>query len=282
MRISKELKLKLMNQKVDMDIVELLEHILEVGKGQCVAWCSFDSEYGWTISEEEYVMVRLGNKYVIICIQSETDFYELPICMCSNVEEILSFLQYQMKEYNQMEGTKFEIADNIEEIKDDIPDRAKSICKILDEYFALEQEEDENKQILYPIKPSEIILSLANGVGLRPENPKGFVIDTNDIVYIRNGSIRFGPIGGDERYFSEYLGTTLDCLGVKWEKQRFLLTHENFRELQDRATAEEFLHMFKTSTERLEEYDYNFKLDALNRDKEEIEKQIEKLKKRKP
>ena len=184
--------------------------------------------------------------------------------------------------FQDIEGSKFFIDKNFKELAANTPDKFESINRLASEAFkanVLDLGPNHVQTDDSIIEPSQILNRLIEGNKLRPQKPDGYVIDENDHVYIQNGAIWFGPIGGFQKYFSDQLGNILDCLGISWSSQRFVLTIEKGKSSPSIiSTAEQFLDKFRESKIFLKRQKAKQSLWELEEQQEVIQAKIARLK----
>jgi len=241
---------KALKEVVSVELDDLLGKIFD--DENCATIGSFDFDEEFFTRLEDYQVVKIAESYVVGCNMSEVDFDSMPIAFCGTVSDVEKFMEAQLTEYAQIEGAELRVAGDIAALLAELSNQLAPICDALDLAFA-ECFEDQpevlldNRKLLFP---STIIKKIVNGTALRPAKPMGFVVDHDDKVYIQDGLIWFSPIGGLEKYFSNELGLALSCLGVQWDRQRFVA--DAGIGSQQEHTAESFLSQFNESRRFLE------------------------------
>lgn len=239
----------------------------------------FDQDFSF-----DYRLIRVGERYIVVCMIPETDLFAMPIVWCRDLEQVTKVIDREFNNFQSIEGTEFTIADNMVSIATDAPDETQAVMALADEVFRVNILDSDSSRLQEDeslIKPSDILAVLSRGAGLRPQSPQGFAVDQVDKVYIQDGAIWFGPIGGFEKYFSEDLGYILSCMGISWSSQRFVLTIEKGKSTPSIiSTPEQFLDMYVESQKYLKNHRIEQEILELEEQQEVIHNKINKLRKR--
>ena len=262
-----------------LDLSEFIIALYNAGE-ETIAWVELDSEF-FTISSVEYRLLRLYNRFIVICYISEMDLGELPIKWCKDISQVSEFLNEELIKFQNIEGSKFFIEENLEELAPKTPDKIKIVIELADIAFETNILHSDSTRLQNDdslIEPSQVISTLIGGNGLRPQIPEGYVIDENDHVYIQNGAIWFGPIGGYQKYFSDELGCILDYLGVSWSSEKFVLTIKDCHNPNLLSTSKQFLDRFIESKKYLKKHRTKQDILELEEQQAVIQNKIVRLK----